>query len=202
MGFPLPSGERMSRTKCVTGEGSSRQPLIRPTLRVGHLLPKGEKKLCIVIISPMPDTERDFLIAYLAERDVGCPKCSYSLRGLQEAICPECGQLIELRVLAPDPPMGAWTFGLVWASGGAVFCLLLAVSLARYLLMYGMNFPGLGGQIALVIGGLAVSVTVLVSWIARRRRVWRWGAARRRLTAALISIFAMAAPIVIMFVLR
>ncbi len=34
--------------------------------------------------------------AYLAERDVPCPKCGYNLRGIRGARCPECAHPIEL----------------------------------------------------------------------------------------------------------
>ncbi|MEO1716444.1 MAG: hypothetical protein AAFR76_04970 [Planctomycetota bacterium] len=35
-------------------------------------------------------SDADQLRAYLAERDVPCPRCGYNLRGVTEPVCPEC----------------------------------------------------------------------------------------------------------------
>ena len=40
---------------------------------------------------------------YLARRDVRCPLCGYNLRNLTSARCPECGEIIELRVGLAKP---------------------------------------------------------------------------------------------------
>ena len=40
------------------------------------------------------------LVEYIAKHDSVCPRCRYSLRGLQNALCPECGfvfTLLQLR---------------------------------------------------------------------------------------------------------
>ncbi|MEM9166951.1 MAG: hypothetical protein AAGB48_07975 [Planctomycetota bacterium] len=40
-------------------------------------------------------SEADQLRAYLAERDVPCPRCGYNLRGVREPVCPECGRTLS-----------------------------------------------------------------------------------------------------------
>ena len=47
----------------------------------------------------------DQLATYLAEHDVPCPKCRYDLRGVPNALCPECGTAIPGSVMAtPSEP--------------------------------------------------------------------------------------------------
>ncbi len=43
-------------------------------------------------------TDAEMLKAYLAERDVACPGCGYSLKGCASDRCPECGQGIVIGV--------------------------------------------------------------------------------------------------------
>jgi len=42
----------------------------------------------------------DQLATYLAQHDVPCPKCRYNLRGVANALCPECGIAIPGSVMA------------------------------------------------------------------------------------------------------
>jgi len=44
--------------------------------------------------------DRPLVVAFLSERDAGCPTCGYNLRGLAEDSCTECGERIVLQ-LAP-----------------------------------------------------------------------------------------------------
>lgn len=48
------------------------------------------------------------LVSFLAGRDVACPGCGYNLRGLGEAICPECGKLIEINALTARKRFSWW----------------------------------------------------------------------------------------------
>jgi hypothetical protein len=40
------------------------------------------------------------LKAFLAERDVSCPRCQYNLKGLEKLVCPECGEPLDLAIVA------------------------------------------------------------------------------------------------------
>jgi hypothetical protein len=58
------------------------------------------------------DTTRQELARFLAERDVACPGCSYNLRGLNAARCPECGLALSVRMLRGDVRLTvAWWIG-------------------------------------------------------------------------------------------
>ena len=53
-------------------------------------------------------TEADALKAFLVERDVPCPVCSYNLRSIDRSECPECGARLDLRVGSIDLKLGPW----------------------------------------------------------------------------------------------
>jgi len=42
--------------------------------------------------------DAEALREFLAERDVACPGCGYSLRGVEQASCPECGEGLALEI--------------------------------------------------------------------------------------------------------
>ncbi len=49
--------------------------------------------------------------AYLADRDLACPRCRYNLRGCAGTACPECGlvlTLAEIPAMRDAPPAGGW----------------------------------------------------------------------------------------------
>ena len=63
-----------------------------------------------------PVTSCDQLRAYLAVRDVPCPKCGHCLRGIRDPRCPECGKELDVWAIheprrgrfavVPDAPPG------------------------------------------------------------------------------------------------
>jgi DNA-directed RNA polymerase subunit RPC12/RpoP len=56
-----------------------------------------------------PSTDRDLLEAFLASRDIVCPRCSYNLRGSASDRCPECGARLALSLsIASDDPRTVW----------------------------------------------------------------------------------------------
>ncbi|MEM6332905.1 MAG: hypothetical protein AAF823_06155 [Planctomycetota bacterium] len=57
--------------------------------------------------------EQAALLAYLAERDVPCPSCGYNLRGATSTTCPECGEVLALRVGLVEPKLFLWLAGLI-----------------------------------------------------------------------------------------
>ncbi len=51
------------------------------------------------------ETGFDQLATYLAVHNAPCPKCRYDLRGVPNALCPECGTAIPGSVMAtPSEP--------------------------------------------------------------------------------------------------
>ncbi|GIK18332.1 MAG: hypothetical protein DYG93_12645 [Leptolyngbya sp. PLA2] len=49
-------------------------------------------------------TREEMLIAFLADRDVPCPRCRYSLRGIAAPKCPECGVVLRLSLRVDAVP--------------------------------------------------------------------------------------------------
>ncbi|MEZ6318559.1 MAG: hypothetical protein R3B49_07385 [Phycisphaerales bacterium] len=68
-----------------------------------------------------PDPE---LTAYLADRDVACPKCRYNLRGVTGGVCPECGVGLTTNLTIPGfgDAVKANRLALLLASVGWVLC--------------------------------------------------------------------------------
>jgi len=52
----------------------------------------------------------------LAERDVGCPRCGYNLRGNRSAVCPECGATITIDNLINRPPRVDLSWAMLFAA--------------------------------------------------------------------------------------
>ncbi len=118
------------------------------------------------------------LRAFLAERDVACPNCGYSLRGLKDAACPECGVALTLSVALQQPITTAWlacmlplwVVGGGFGVGGCVAWLAFAKDIVR---------SGQRGEpsVAFWIGVYPLGVAVLflppaVFLVLRHGRVW------------------------------
>jgi hypothetical protein len=41
------------------------------------------------------------LVSFLATHDASCPRCGYNLRGVESAVCPECGAGLSLTLAQP-----------------------------------------------------------------------------------------------------
>lgn len=73
----------------------------------------------------------DDLIAFLRDRDVYCPLCSYNLRDLQSDRCPECGRELQLTIGLVEPYLRAWialAVSLFAAGGVGIIFLFLVIS--------------------------------------------------------------------------
>lgn len=44
-------------------------------------------------------TNDELARAFLEDRDIACPACSYNLRGAGGSICPECGTAFEIQLV-------------------------------------------------------------------------------------------------------
>lgn len=76
------------------------------------------------------DEQRSELAAYLADRDVPCPRCGYSLRDLRGSVCPECGRALVMQEFErPQPRAMSYRASLIvtavalaiWVTNLAVF---------------------------------------------------------------------------------
>lgn len=70
-----------------------------------------------------------FLLSYLRDRDVMCPRCGYNLRDAHSAQCVECGAPIVLSVRDAEPRTVGW----------AVMTAAMAVSAGIGMLIIGIS---------------------------------------------------------------
>lgn len=142
-----------------------------------------------------PQTDAQFLAAYLAGHDVPCPACGYNLRGVSRGACPECGLTITLRIAESAPHRAYWYAALA----GLLWPLLLNGMLTAVWLLFDLmsssrqfRFAALRDQrYTMVVSAtmLVLCLAGLVFLIRTRNRPWR-PRTRRIVLGALITIFA------------
>lgn len=118
------------------------------------------------------------LVEYLSHRDEACPSCGYNLRGLKTDRCPECHELLRLRVGLAEPKLGTFIAGLVGLAAGAGFSILL-VGFGLFMVAtrnHNANMPKFFG---ITGGGFVVEGLLALAWVRQRRRVSRWSLATR-----------------------
>lgn len=123
-------------------------------------------------------SREEFMRAYLAEHDEACPVCRYSLRGLEGACCPECGEALRLRVGVVEQTLAAWVGGLVGLAGVmgllAIFLFFTAFDDVRHPQMFrASEYARLGVLFALQGGAFGW-------WLWKRRWIVRRGRGGRR----------------------
>jgi hypothetical protein len=137
--------------------------------------------------SPVASEDAQNLLSFVAARDVPCPACGYSLRGLRGACCPECGERLELRVGLSEPRMRLWIGGLVGLAAGAGFNGLLLIY-AGIMMWGGGRMRGRGFLDPFVLHNLVGALVgggLLTLWLVLRRRIRTMPAGVRALLAAL-----------------
>ncbi len=113
----------------------------------------------------------EMLLEFIAGRDAECPNCRYSVRGLERAICPECGSGLALGVVARHVTIGPWLVAIVSLSlaagfDGVFFLMGVAEQIFR---------PPMNPMFALVVAGFGLATLALAVGIAvlsRRRDRW------------------------------
>jgi hypothetical protein len=121
---------------------------------------------------------------FLQGRDVPCPSCAYNLRDLPGERCPECGQVIVLRVQLAEPKLAAMLTGLVGLSAGAGLNGLLLVYFLITVAVIRRSSGGMAYFFAFNAIGFLVQGGALAAWIALWRRIRRLPPALRWLLAA------------------
>lgn len=129
------------------------------------------------------------LVEFLAERDEPCPSCGYNLRGLTEPACSECGVGLALRVNIAKPRLASFLGGVIALSVGAGFHVPVYV----YALTLSVTGGGVSHRdpevITLVVGGLG-SMTGLIVWIRRWRRLRETAGVLRWALVGIASVFS------------
>ncbi len=116
--------------------------------------------------------DREAAAAFCRGRDVACPSCNYNLRDAVDAVCPECGRALVLRVDDPSPQRRAalWV-SCAWC--GTISCAYLSVEVITWRLAGGR--PRRYGvqdalETALLMLMLAYTVALLVVLVRSRGR--------------------------------
>jgi hypothetical protein len=125
-----------------------------------------------------PDTSEappaELLRAFLTDRDAPCPQCGYNLRDLHGDRCPECGELLVLRVNVAEPRQGALIAGLVGLSAGAGLSgLLLIYMLIQLLRERNWSSPEMYYFAGINTAGLLIEGTAILLWLRHWRRIRR-----------------------------
>jgi DNA-directed RNA polymerase subunit RPC12/RpoP len=125
----------------------------------------------------------ELLHQFLRGRDVACPSCSYNLRDLPGERCPECGQVIVLRLQLAEPKLAAMLTGLVGLSAGAGLNGLLLVYFLITVMVVRRSPSGMAYFFVFNAIGLLVQGGALAAWIVLWRRIRRLPPAARWLLA-------------------
>jgi hypothetical protein len=116
--------------------------------------------------------DEQLLINYLANRDTPCPLCGYNLRGLQRAACPECNQVLVLRVDLAEHFVRAFVFAIVGLGAGVGIC-GLGVLAGTTEAIDGTLDHEHGVLLGVAATGFAIAVTGLVLLTRWRRHFLR-----------------------------
>jgi len=149
--------------------------------------------------TPAPD--RDFMVEYVASRDVPCPCCGYNLRGLTGTRCPECNEELVLRVGMAEPRIAWFIAGVVGVGMCLGFCALLLVWALYMGARRGPGGPPLKDLVPLAAGVL-VGAGVLCGWIRAKRRLGRASTERRWIWACAAAAASFVCPTWFMLTVR
>jgi len=103
------------------------------------------------------------LLAFLADRDVHCPRCDYNLRSLSQPVCPECREELCLTVGVRKLQL----HGLLITLAPGAFCLIAVGIFIVMSLMHGPPPPQI--EIILLLLFLVLSAATAVAIAVRHR---------------------------------
>ncbi len=107
-------------------------------------------------------SDLDHFRTFVADRDVPCPSCNYSLRDLTEARCPECGERLTLGVTLSEPHIGR--FIAIWIP------LLAGLGFGGVLSLWGLSAGAAAHELApLLLLVLCTAPGATVAVLLRRR---------------------------------
>jgi len=155
----------------------------------------------------------DALVLFLRDRDVACPACRYSLRGIESKRCPECGIELRLQIAHRHATPFTWlaacfalsltTLMSLMFAWRAFSALELAASDARLtmLIEHGLApSPGTPNWSNLIIVVAAALIAIAAfAWLITARRMWLHLPLALRIGLALAAI---ASPLVLLFTLE
>lgn len=123
---------------------------------------------------PIPPQHRHGLADFLVDRDIGCPDCGFTLRGLAGNRCPECGARIQLVIARPDV---LWGVKRLLVATCTAYALLSTMSFGTHIwslfrgprmaFIFGA-WQQLGSVALLLVASLGMGVALVRYWIDRR----------------------------------
>lgn len=126
--------------------------------------------------SPAPEKRAvgdadEMLIDAMNRVPLKCPFCEYDLRSAVNVTCPECGRVLTWKDFQDDRQMPGGKFVVLSLMGACLWCVVTLFALPVIVLSMGMPLAlrGLLSLADLVL--LALSITVLISWAHRPRRL-------------------------------
>ena len=145
------------------------------------------------------DAPAEFLTTFLAGRNAACPGCGYNLRDLQGTRCPECGDILVLRVGLVEPKQAAPIAGLICLAAGAGLNGLLLLYIAIQAAIVRANFYGIERFLVINSIGFIVQAGAMGLWLRKWRSIrrlpvgrrWAWVSACWALTLANLIVFAL-----------
>jgi hypothetical protein len=132
-------------------------------------------------------SDLDHFRAFVADRDVPCPSCGYSLRDLTEARCPECGEPLTLGVTLSEPHIGR--FIAIWIP------LIAGLGFGGVLSLWGLAAGAAPDELAPLLLLVLLTAPSAFAAVKQRRRI------RRLDTQGFASLVAMAWILPTLFVL-
>lgn len=147
------------------------------------------------------DRDNQALVDWLAGHDESCPSCAYSLAGLLEATCPECGAPLGLTIASPNASPGPWTFATISFALGLGFDAVVTIFLTGVMLFVA-GMPPLIPQGLIYLGFVGLTIASCVgliltlghrSWWARQSlsRQWRVSRLIFMIVGAVHAVFAL-----------
>lgn len=122
----------------------------------------------------LPPQPRYGLADFLIDRDIGCPDCGFTLRGLAGNRCPECSTQIQLVIARPDP---LWGVKRLLVATCMAYALISTMNLGTHVwsLVQGPRmafifgaWQQLGSVALLLVASIGMSVALVRYWIDRR----------------------------------
>ena len=124
-------------------------------------------------------TEEALLLDYLKDRDAACPVCSYNVRCLTVARCPECGRGLRLSVGATEPYLTPWIVLVIATFAATGIAMLLDIYFTYMVLVRNRGVPFHAWYELLGWFSFNVSVLPAIFAVIFRRRMLRWATGRQ-----------------------
>ena len=139
------------------------------------------------------DTPMSSLQEFLRDRSEPCPSCDYDLRGLTKSSCPECGQVLELRVALATPNFAPYITGIVAIGMSLGYSFMATGFISAAILPGNLSLNATWRRFYIsVIATLVISTACLVVWI----RLSRWLRRQRPARRWMLAVCCIALPVV------